>query len=55
MKTETEESKETFCGTCDGTGRVRANYKDANGCYVFRKEECHECNGSGEGDAEWAD
>ena len=36
------------CWTCDGSGKVRANYTNNEGRYVFRKLACSDCGGTGE-------
>ena len=33
------------CERCDGTGKIRANYTNKDGKYVFHKDVCPECNG----------
>ena len=35
------------CEVCDGTGKVRVNYINTAGKYVFRKETCYDCKGLG--------
>lgn len=35
------------CWKCDGSGRLRANYTNADGKYVFHKTACDECGGLG--------
>ena len=31
------------CETCDGSGKVRANYTNQAGDYVFSKKDCPDC------------
>jgi DnaJ-class molecular chaperone len=36
-----------LCFTCDGTGKLRANFTDKEGRYTFHKETCYKCKGTG--------
>jgi len=48
LKDEIAELKSefVFCRTCDGRGKVRANYEEG-GKYIFAFNVCHACNGTG--------
>ena len=48
LKDEISELKSKFvlCRTCDGRGKVRANYEDG-GKYILAFNVCRDCNGSG--------
>ena len=39
-------SEFVFCRTCDGRGKVRANYEE-DGKYILAFNVCHACNGTG--------
>ena len=36
-----------LCITCDGTGKLRANFTNKKGQYTFHKESCYRCGGTG--------
>ena len=48
LKDEIAELKSefVFCRTCDGRGKVRANYEEG-GNYILAFNVCHACNGTG--------
>lgn len=38
----------SVCRKCEGSGKLRDNYTDEKGRYVFHKTICSECGGTGE-------